>query len=269
MTIGFDYWQVISHYPKETGMLADALFLTGHDVHVISAIGKSRIGTIAADVKSVWGDFRDSKIHEVVFDSPRQSPELKLAKCKELGITVFFDDREDVCKLLNANGIMAMQVHRKDGSKYDLKAERHDEVSNMAAINPAANTNPANPPRYTTTTGFQSGTADSPEATPQASTDLHQQMFDLIDGYRTVSIGGKPVDEGGVWLEDNDLEIIANKLTTIATAHLNDAVLAGRIEKLDNLGFDKRLDDPILYCKTHPAISRAERIAELHRKGQA
>lgn len=124
MIVGFDYWQVISHYHEETGALADSLYLTGHDVHVISAIGKSRIGTIAADVKRVWGDFNDNKIHEVVFDSPKQSPELKLAKCKELGITMFFDDRDDVCRLLNENGIMAMRVTRKDNSTYDLQAER-------------------------------------------------------------------------------------------------------------------------------------------------
>jgi acid phosphatase class B len=124
MKIGFDYWQVISHYPNEMGVLADSLYLNGHDVHVISAIGKHRIGTIASEVKKVWGDFRDEKIHEVVFDNPRQSPELKLAKCKELGITMFFDDRDDVCRLLNQNGIVAMRVTRKDNSTYDLEGER-------------------------------------------------------------------------------------------------------------------------------------------------
>jgi acid phosphatase class B len=122
--IGFDYWQVISHFPNETGAFADALYLNGHDVHVISAIGKGRIGTIADEVCKIWGDFNRRKIHEVVFDSPKQSPELKLAKCKELGVTVFFDDRDDVCRLLNANGIMALRVTRKDNSTYDLGAER-------------------------------------------------------------------------------------------------------------------------------------------------
>lgn len=124
MKIGFDYWQVICHYPEQTGVLADALYLTGHDVHVISAIGKNRVGTIADEVCKVWGDFRRSKIHEVVFEHPRQSPELKLAKCKELGIEVFFDDREDVCRMLSKHGILAMRVPRKDGSTYDLASER-------------------------------------------------------------------------------------------------------------------------------------------------
>lgn len=127
MIVGFDYWQVISHFPKETGILADVLYLQGHDVHVISAIGKSRIGTIANDVCESWGDFRREKIHEVVFNKSRESPELKLAKCKELGITLFFDDRDDVCELLNQNGIVAMRVTRKDGSRFDLRSERESK----------------------------------------------------------------------------------------------------------------------------------------------
>ena len=103
------------------------------EVHVISAIGKSRIGTIKADVyRSLsiggWGNptalVDVENIHEVVFDTPKQSPELKLAKCKELGLEIFFDDRDDVCKLLNANGIVAMRVTRKDNSTYDLSSER-------------------------------------------------------------------------------------------------------------------------------------------------
>lgn len=124
MIIGFDYWQVISHYPKETGLLCDAMYEAGHEVHVISAIGKQRIGTIAADVQKEWPTFPEDLIHEVVFDSPKQSPELKLSKCKELGIEMFFDDRDDVCRLLNKNGIVAMRVTRKDNSTYDLGAER-------------------------------------------------------------------------------------------------------------------------------------------------
>lgn len=135
--IGFDYWQVISHYPKQIGDLMMALKhaprLPGeddHELHVISAIGKNRIGTIETEVFDVMleAGFESDElldgVHEVVFDKPYQSPELKLAKCKELGITMFFDDRDDVCRLLNKNGIVAMRVTRKDNSTYDLQAER-------------------------------------------------------------------------------------------------------------------------------------------------
>ena len=99
----------------------------GADVHVISAIGKGRIGTIASDVQAHYPYFPSKNVHEVVFEKAKESPELKLAKCKELGINMFFDDRDDVCALLNENGIVAMRVTRKDGSKYDLRSERSDK----------------------------------------------------------------------------------------------------------------------------------------------
>ncbi len=122
MKIGLDYWQVISHYPEYFQELVDAMVAQGHEVHVISAIGKRRIGTIEDEVKSVLTG--SIVCHEVIFDHPRQSPELKLAKCQELGITVFYDDRDDVCRPLNRHGILAMRVTRKDANTYDLEAER-------------------------------------------------------------------------------------------------------------------------------------------------
>lgn len=130
MKIGFDYWQCISHYPKEFREMLGAFENFADDVYIISAIGKGRIGTIANEIQQIegWKGFNpkwyNERIIEVVFDDPKQSPELKLAKCKELGIEMFFDDRDDVCRLLNANGIMALRVTRKDNSTYDLDAER-------------------------------------------------------------------------------------------------------------------------------------------------
>lgn len=129
MIVGFDYWQVISHYPEYFRQLAEMHQFAGDEVHVISAIGKTRIGTIADDViGSISHAVPTRNIHEVVFKKSFESPELKLAKCKELGITVFYDDRDDVCRLLNANGILAMRVTRKDNSTYDLGAERKEKV---------------------------------------------------------------------------------------------------------------------------------------------
>lgn len=133
MKVGFDYWNVLSHYPHSIGQLMCHIdVMPSTEIHVISAIGKARIGTIKRDVYKTLIDagymnplkvVEPQNIHEVVFDSPKESPELKLAKCKELGITYFFDDRQDVCDLLNANGILAFLVPRKV-KKTDTEAER-------------------------------------------------------------------------------------------------------------------------------------------------
>ena len=88
----------------------------------MSAVGKDRAGTVEASVRKLG--FTDIKVHEVVFGGPSESPELKLKKCQELGIEMFFDDRDDVCRLLNKNGIVAMRVTRKDNSTYDLGSEK-------------------------------------------------------------------------------------------------------------------------------------------------
>lgn len=124
MKVGFDYWQVISHFPQYFSRLAMAHREDGNEVVIISAVGKDRVGTVQGEVDKIGTFPSGVKVYEVVFNDPSESPELKLAKCKELGVTVFYDDRDDVCRLLNKNGILAMRVTRKDNSTYDIKAER-------------------------------------------------------------------------------------------------------------------------------------------------
>lgn len=125
MKVGFDYWQVLSHYPNQLREIWSSLANNANDVYVISAVGKERAGTVAPALRKIWNwpTMPDWLIHEVIFEHPRESPELKLAKCQELGIEVFFDDRDDVCRLLNKNGILGLRVTRKDNSTYDLGAE--------------------------------------------------------------------------------------------------------------------------------------------------
>lgn len=124
MVVGFDYWQVISRYPATIRHLAKLHTDAGDTVHIVSAVGHDRAGTVATAVKNKGFDPKLYPVHEVVFDHPSESPELKLAKCRELGVTLFYDDRDDVCRLLNKNGIVAMRVTRRDNSTYDLGAEQ-------------------------------------------------------------------------------------------------------------------------------------------------
>lgn len=120
MKVIFDYWQVISHYPDQFMRLGSALISEGHTVEIVSAVGKVRAGTVEKEVRKLGFEY---PVHEVIFNDPSESPQLKLKKCLELGADMIFDDRDDVCRLLNQHGILALRVGRKDNSTYDLKAE--------------------------------------------------------------------------------------------------------------------------------------------------
>jgi len=121
MIVGFDYWQVLSHYPDQFRHLIELHAVAGDVVHVVSAIGPGRRGTVEDQVSAIS---TIPVVHEVVFGHPRESPVLKLAKCQELGIELFYDDREDVCALLNRHRILALRVPRRDSSADDIAAER-------------------------------------------------------------------------------------------------------------------------------------------------
>jgi acid phosphatase class B len=121
MKIGLDYWNTISHHPVYFRQLAAAALAAGHEVHVISAIGPKRAGTIAGDV-AICG-VPVTAVHELVFAHPRESPVLKTARALELGVTVFYDDRDDVCRAMTEAGILAMRVTRP-GRRGDIEAER-------------------------------------------------------------------------------------------------------------------------------------------------
>lgn len=118
--VGFDYWQVLSHWPKQIAHLMEVHLRAGDEVHVVSAIGSGRIGTVEDEVRV---HSAEAVVHEVVFRDPSEAPQLKLAKCRELGIEVFYDDREDVCRVLAEHGILALRVPR-GGTADDVAAER-------------------------------------------------------------------------------------------------------------------------------------------------
>lgn len=125
MRIGFDYWQVLSHFTDHCHDFIEAMQNAGYTVVCISAVGAKRAGTVEAEVRKLGFDI---PVHEVLFKNPKESPALKLAKCQELGIQAFFDDRDDVCRLLNKHGIMAMRVSRLSNTTYDLDGD--DDIAN-------------------------------------------------------------------------------------------------------------------------------------------
>lgn len=130
MKIGIDFWGTISHNPDYFRRLAwfymhDKTGSSGkehrNEVHVISSIGPRRAGTVEQEVIALNVPF--TAVHELVFRHPSQSPVLKVAKCLELGIEYFYDDRQDVTDALNKAGIVCFKVPRLD-NKTDIQAER-------------------------------------------------------------------------------------------------------------------------------------------------
>lgn len=68
MKVGFDYWQALSHYPEQFQALANSLLWAGHQVYVLSAVGKNRAGTVESEVRKLGFDI---PVYEVVFDDAR------------------------------------------------------------------------------------------------------------------------------------------------------------------------------------------------------
>lgn len=109
MIVGFDFHNVLDAHPK-TVTLMEHLIINGHKVHVISAIGPRRVGTIAGEVRKLTSFSVD--VVEVLFRHPREAPLLKTAAAKALNIEIFFDDRQDVCDEMNRQGILCFKVPR-------------------------------------------------------------------------------------------------------------------------------------------------------------
>ena len=118
MTVGIDYYRTISAYPQQFGLMISNLLHGGETVYIVSAVGGKSAGTVRQAVLDLypWLSAYTDMVHEVRFRRPHESPALKLAKCKELGIEIFYDDRSDVCDLLNENGILAFKVPRVNGT---------------------------------------------------------------------------------------------------------------------------------------------------------
>lgn len=109
--VGFDFHNVLDLHFQMVDLLW-TFVEAGYEVHVISAVGPKRAGTIASEVEKILGKGHGVQVHEVVFKHPRESPPLKAKMAASLDIGVFFDDRADVCEAMNAHGILGLQVPR-------------------------------------------------------------------------------------------------------------------------------------------------------------
>ena len=108
MKIGFDYWHVCTRYPAYFQSLATLALAAGHEVYVVSVVSPDYPGSVRAEIAALG--IPVTAVHQITFTKPGQSAQLKVSRCLELGIAVFYDTRDDVCRMLAARSVLAMRV---------------------------------------------------------------------------------------------------------------------------------------------------------------
>ena len=93
--------------------LARSLLDSGHEVHIVTAVGHRRKHTVAADVDATGVPATTVKV--LIFDHPRQAPVLKRDYCLAEGIQLFIDDRLDTCRVLRDSGVLSLNILKGGG----------------------------------------------------------------------------------------------------------------------------------------------------------
>ena len=108
MNIGIDYYDTITRYPDKFKQLTVDLMRTGNKLHIISAVKRENEDKLLKALRKL--SIQCDSIEPLIFLNQHEVPQLKLEKCIELSIDMMFDDRQDVCELLNKHGILACHV---------------------------------------------------------------------------------------------------------------------------------------------------------------
>lgn len=118
MVLGLDYYNTITEQPDLFRGLTELMHDLGVKVYIVSAVGrKTDPANLSRYIESMHEFITTHNIvvdgvHALEFDEPREIPEIKRSKCAELGITHYFDDRNDVCTWLTENGIKGYRVKK-------------------------------------------------------------------------------------------------------------------------------------------------------------
>lgn len=110
MNIGFDWGGVLDEHPDRLTQLADALKRSGHEIYIVSAINAGEEETRRQQVEEIMPDVCTEIITLVAAHPDQPLEKLKIVLDKK--IDMFFDDRADICQLLQNNGVLAFQVPR-------------------------------------------------------------------------------------------------------------------------------------------------------------
>jgi hypothetical protein len=106
MNIGFDYSGTMDTYPQGFTEIGKGIQALGGKVYIISAVGFGDLDFDQVIIKEFpWVD-------EVITFEAVNTPQQKLEICNKYGVTMFFDDRKEICDHLNLNGVVAFRVWR-------------------------------------------------------------------------------------------------------------------------------------------------------------
>ena len=112
MTLGLDYYNVITQFPDVCRELVKSQVLLGHKTFIISAVGDRRLKKVGGMEKyrEEIDSFHIPSTETIIvfFDHEDEIPTLKYKICKEKGIDLFIDDRPETVEYLHQNGLMAL-----------------------------------------------------------------------------------------------------------------------------------------------------------------
>lgn len=109
MKLGIDWDGTMASYPNAFRRLVK--FAT--EVHVITLNPYLELETVRIAME-LDKDMSDVKVrkhvypHEILGHDETLAPEWKSDKCNELGIDIFFDDREDICQMVEQTSCAAV-----------------------------------------------------------------------------------------------------------------------------------------------------------------
>ncbi len=116
MKIGVDYYNTITRLPELFKLINSILAVKECEIIIVTAVAKKEHDPEGKLYRArVEKDLQEKNIYYdqiivVEFTEPKEVPYLKLEVCQKYDIEYFFDDRNDVCTLLQESGIIAAKV---------------------------------------------------------------------------------------------------------------------------------------------------------------
>lgn len=108
MKVGFDWGGVLDTHGKQLSELATAMKLNGHEIYIVSAINSGEEERRIQQVEELMPDICIEIITLVAEHQNQPLEKLKIVLDKK--IDMFFDDRSDICELLQNYGVLAFTV---------------------------------------------------------------------------------------------------------------------------------------------------------------